>query len=76
MIKELLLLLLLQTTRPWFMPPVTISYYQLLSVTSRLRSGNPPLVYAIVNKRDEVREVLLNNSAGPALYTHVQEVKS
>jgi hypothetical protein len=31
----------------------------LLSVTRRLRSGNPPLVYAIVNKRDEVREVLL-----------------
>ena len=38
------------------------------------KGGNPPLVYAIVNRRDDVREFLIENGAGPAFFNYVQMV--
>jgi hypothetical protein len=38
------------------------------------RGGNSPLVYAIVNKRQDVFETLVAHGAGPALLNHAQSV--
>ena len=36
------------------------------------RGGNSPLVYAIVNKRQDVFETLVAHGAGPTLLHHAQ----